>query len=70
APDGQPTPGRQPAPHGEAQSRPGRPPASPLPALVDFEVWLTSLTAQLAHAERGLSDLPRRSTAHARRGRR
>ncbi|MFI1509373.1 FUSC family protein [Streptomyces sp. NPDC020597] len=69
--EGQPASGGQSAPQGGGRRpRPGRPPASPLPALVDFEVWLTSLTAQLVHAERGLSDLPRRTAAGGRRGRR
>jgi uncharacterized membrane protein YccC len=66
AAEGQPSVG-QPAPQDGARSEPGRPPASPLPALVDFEVWLTSLTAQLAHAEQGLSDLPGLSNAYRRR---
>ncbi|WP_328435630.1 FUSC family protein [Streptomyces sp. NBC_00425] len=65
---GQPSAGGPNAPRGGAEPAPGRRPAPPLPALVDFEVWLTSLTAQLAHAERGLSGMPRRRTAGGRRG--
>ncbi|MDX3314361.1 FUSC family protein [Streptomyces sp. ME08-AFT2] len=58
---------RPPAPQEAIRSSPGRPPAPPLPALVDFEVWLTSLTAQLAGAERGLSGMPHHRTAGDRR---
>ncbi|MFJ8111295.1 FUSC family protein [Streptomyces sp. NPDC096132] len=47
--------GERPPPDG-SRPEPEPPPAPPppLPALIDLEMWLTSLTAQLSHVEAGL----------------
>jgi hypothetical protein len=47
---------------------PAQPLAPPLPALVDLEVWLTSLTAQLARVEAGLPDVMDGAAAEATGG--
>ncbi|MDX5569841.1 hypothetical protein PYK79_50135, partial [Streptomyces sp. ID05-04B] len=70
AAEGQPMPSRPPAPQDGAPPPAGRPPAPPLPALVDFEVWLTSLTAQLAHVENGLTGMPHHRAPGGRRSHR
>ncbi|MDQ0828699.1 hypothetical protein QF032_000543 [Streptomyces achromogenes] len=67
---GQPPSGRPTAPQDGAPPPNGPPPAPPLPALVDFEVWLTSLTAQLAHVESGLSGMSHGRTPGGRRSHR
>jgi hypothetical protein len=41
-------------PPGGTRPEPSRPPTPPLPALIDLEMWLMSLTAQLSRVEAGL----------------
>ncbi|MFF4658747.1 FUSC family protein [Streptomyces sp. NPDC001381] len=55
-PDGLPPDGSPPdgLPPDGPRPEPAPPPAAPLPALIDLEMWLTSLSAQLAHVETGL----------------
>ncbi|MFG1665432.1 FUSC family protein [Streptomyces sp. Y7] len=53
---------------GDAAPPPARPAGPPLPVLVDLDMWLRSLTAQLTRIEAGLPEAirgPRRGTAAA-----
>jgi hypothetical protein len=59
--------GERPPPDG-TRPEPARPPTPPLPALVDFEVWLASLTAQLSRIEAGLPGAGDRAAAEATGG--
>ncbi|MFI6491672.1 FUSC family protein [Streptomyces sp. NPDC050564] len=59
--------GERPPPDG-MRPEPSRPPTPPLPTLVDFEVWLASLTAQLSRVEAGLPGAGGRAAAEATGG--
>lgn len=59
--------GERPPPDG-TRPEPSRPPPPPLPTLIDFEVWLTSLTAQLSRIEVGLPGAGGRAAAGATGG--
>ncbi|MFF4353482.1 FUSC family protein [Streptomyces sp. NPDC001530] len=59
--------GERPPPDG-TRPEPARPPTPPLPTLIDVEVWLTSLTAQLSRIEAGLPSAGGRAAAEATGG--